>query len=322
MAVTGHRIVYPDASEQIAGLLDGARRERLGALGTFRVHIGPPADRDEFVSRIGDATALVLGWDLPVDVMRAAPHLELVSFCGIGAGNFVDLHEASRRGITVCNTPGYADDTVAEHALALMLGVARHLRRLDFNLRAGNWEQELAGIELGGKTLGLVGFGGIAARLAHFANALGMRVLAWTRRPDAHRARRHSVEFVPLEALLEQCDVLSIHVALTPETEGLIDAAALARTRRGVIVVNTARGQILDEEALITALRSAHVAGAGLDVFANEPLPENHPLTRLDNVLLTPHVAYNTPEATAKLLDIAVDNIVHYANGSPINVLT
>ena len=319
--MSAQRIVYPDASEHIAALIEGTRRERLTALGAFHIHIGPPASDDEFVARIGDATALILGWGLPVAVMRAAPSLELVSFCGIGAGNFVDLREAARRGITVCNTPGYADDTVAEHALALMLGAARHLRRLDRQLRDGRWNQELPGIELGGKTLGLVGFGGIAARLAALARALGMHVLAWTRRPDAERARRHGVEFVPLESLLERCDVLSIHVALGPETEGLIDAQALARTRPGVIVVNTARGQILDENALVAALRSGHVAGAGLDVFATEPIPKTHPLTAFDNVLLTPHVAYNTPEATAKLLDIAIDNVVQYASGSPINVV-
>jgi D-3-phosphoglycerate dehydrogenase len=302
-------------------LMAGARLEKLQQAGQFTAHFGRPENDQQFVQRIGDANALMLGWGLPVDVMKAAPNLELIAFVGIGVGNFVDLEAAVDGGITVCNTPGYADDTVAEHALAMMLATARHLGRLDRDLREGRWNQSLPGLELRGKKLGLVGFGGIGARFATLARALGMSVRAWTRNPSPQRARQHGIEFADLDVILRHSDVLSVHAALTPDTEGLLDSRALALTKPGVIIINTARGEIIEEDALLTLLRSGHIAGAGLDVYQQEPLPFGHPLLSLDNVLLTPHVAYNTPEATLALLDISIDNIVHYYGGDPINVV-
>lgn len=315
------RIVYPDANPHIANLLDGARLARIQKVGRFAVHRGEPQSEDELIGRVGDANAVMLGWGMPVDVMRAAPKLELIAFIGIGAGNFVDLHEAARRGITVCNAPGYADNTVAEHALAMILATARHLGRLDRALRAGRWIQSKPALELRGKRLGLVGFGGIGARVAELARGIGMSVRAWTRNPDAERARRYGVEFTTLEVILRESDVLSLHVALTPETRSLIDARALERVKHGTILINTARGEIVDENALLDALRDGRVAAAGLDVYGEEPLPAGHALLELDNVLLTPHVAYNTPEATEALLDISIDNVVKYYADDPVNVV-
>jgi D-3-phosphoglycerate dehydrogenase len=319
--MSGARIVYPDADRKIGELMAGARLEKLQQAGQFTAHFGRPENDQQFLQRIGDANALMLGWGLPVEIMKAAPNLELIAFVGIGVGNFVDLEAAVDGGITVCNTPGYADDTVAEHALAMMLATARHLGRLDRDLRKGRWNQSLPGLELRGKKLGLVGFGGIGARFAALARALGMTVRAWTRNPSPQRARRHGIEFADLDAILRHSDVLSVHAALTPDTEGLLDGRALALTKPGVIIINTARGEIIEEDALLTLLRSGHIAGAGLDVYQQEPLPFGHPLLSLDNVLLTPHVAYNTPEATLALLDISIDNIVHYYGGDPINVV-
>lgn len=319
--MTDRLIVYPDANRQLGEIMAGPQLQRLQAIGEVQIHYGAAEDESQFKARIGEANGLLLGWGLPVEVMRAAPNLEIISFVGIGAGNFVDLSEAIRLGITVCNTPGYADNTVAEHALAMMLAVARHVSRLDRDLRRGQWNQSLAGIELKGKRLGLIGFGGIGARLAEQAQGIGMRVRAWTRNPNRERSERHAIEFASLEDILHESDVLSVHVALTPDTEGLINAEALAHTRPGVIIVNTARGEVIDEQALIGALRSGHVAAAALDVYRQEPLPADHPLLELDNVLLTPHVAYNTPEASVKLLDIAIDNILRYYQHAPINVV-
>jgi D-3-phosphoglycerate dehydrogenase len=319
--MSGIRIVYPDANRQIGELMAGARLEKVQQAGQFTAHFGRPENDQQFVQRIGDANALMLGWGLPVDVMKVAPNLELIAFVGIGVGNFVDLEAAVDGGITVCNTPGYADDTVAEHALAMMLATARHLGRLDRDLREGRWNQSLPGLELRGKKLGLVGFGGIGARFAALARTIGMSVRAWTRNPSPQRARQHGIEFADLDAILRDSDVLSVHAALTPDTEGLLDSRALAITKPGVIIINTARGEIIEENALLTLLRSGHIAGAGLDVYQQEPLPSDHPLLSLDNVLLTPHVAFNTPEATLALLDISIDNIVHYYGGDPINVV-
>lgn len=315
------RIVYPDANPHIAELFDDARLARVHGVGGFAIHTGEPENEDDFIDRIGDANAVMLGWGMPVDVMRAARKLELIAFIGIGAGNFVDLDEAARRGITVCNAPGYADNTVAEHALAMILATARHLGRLDRALRAGRWDQSLPALELRGKRLGLVGFGGIGARLAELARGIGMNVRAWTRNPDAGRAERHGIEFTTLETILRESDVLSVHVALTAQTRNLLDARALELMKSGTMLVNTARGEIVDENALLAALRSGHIAAAGLDVYGDEPLPAGHALLELDNVLLTPHVAYNTPEATEALLDISIDNVVHYYGDGPVNVV-
>lgn len=314
-------IVYPDANEHIADLMTGARLERIEQVGRFTAHVGRPPSNEEYLERIVDAKALMLGWGLPASVMAGAPNLELVAFVGIGAGNFVDLDAAVAQGITVCNTPGYADDTVAEHALALMLAAARNVTRLDRELRDGRWNQSLPGLQLRGKQAGLVGFGGIGARFAALARGIGMTVRAWTRNPDPARATEHGVEFADLETILRESDVLSVHAALTPQTKGLIDERALALTKPGVILINTARGEIVDERALLDALASGHVAAAGLDVYHREPLPVDHPLLALDNVVLSPHVAFNTPEATLALLDMTVDNVVSYFRGRPTNVV-
>lgn len=319
--MSGVRIVYPDANQHTDRLMSGTRLERVQQAGQFTAHIGRPENDQQFIERIGDADALMLGWSLPVDVMKAAPNLELIAFVGIGAGNFVDFDAAVDRGITICNTPGYADDTVAEHALAMMLATARHLGRLDRSMRQGCWDQSIPGLELRGKKLGLVGFGGIGARFAALARAIGMTVRVWTRNPSPQRARQHGIEFADLDAILRDSDVLSVHAALTPDTEGLLDSRALALTKPGVIIINTARGEIIEETALLTSLRSGHIAAAGLDVYQREPLPSDHPLLSLDNVLLTPHVAFNTPEANHALLDISIDNIVHYYRDDPINIV-
>ena len=315
------KIVYPDAGENLDEELSEASRQRLDALGGLAVHYGRPEGHEAYLRRIGDARAVLLGWDLPAEVMLAAPALELVVFTGIGAARFVDLPAAAAKGITVCNCPGYSDNTVAEHALALLLAAARHVPRLDAELRAGRWNQSAMGMELRGRTLGIVGFGGIGRRFAALAKALGMEVLAWTRSPDPERARAAGVEFVTVDRLLAECDAISLHLAGTPETEGLIDAAALARMKPGALLVNTARGELVDEDALVEALRSGRIRAAGIDVYREEPLPPSHPFLGLDNVVLSPHVAYNTPEAAIALHDIAVECLARYFAGDPVNVV-
>ena len=315
------KIVYPDAGDNLDEELTEASRRKLDALGGLAVHYGRPESDEAYVHRIGDAQAVLLGWDLPVEVMLAAPALELVVFTGIGAAKFVDLPKAEASGITVCNCPGYSDNTVAEHALALLFAAARHVPRLDAQLRAGRWNQSSMGMELKGRTLGVVGFGGIGQRFAAIAKALGMHVVAWTRNPDPERAQAAGVEFVPLDRLLAECDAVSLHVAETPETEGMIDAAALARMKPDAVLVNTARGELVDESALVEALRSGRIRAAGVDVYREEPLPPCHPFLGLDNVVLSPHVAYNTPEASRTLLDIAVNCVERYFAGDPINVV-
>jgi D-3-phosphoglycerate dehydrogenase len=313
------RIVYPDAEDTVSGLFTGARLARLEALGDFRIAYGRPTEPEDLLARMGDAHAVLLGWGLPVEALRGAANLEVVSFIGMGVGNFVDLGEASRLGITVCRTDSAAE-AVAEHTLALMLNAARHIARLDRDLRAGAWNVSLPGMDLRGKTLGLVGFGRIAQATTPLALAFGMRVLAWTRTPSPARAAEHGVEYAELDRVLAEADVLALMLPVTAETEGLLSAQRLRRTKPGVVLVNTARAELVDEEAMLDLLRSGHIAAAGIDVFPQEPLPPGHPLTELDNVVLTPHTAYNTPEAAEAMIDMAISNIEAFYAGTPTNV--
>ncbi len=314
------KIIYPDADED-DDLVAGKRLDLLRKLGNFEIHHGPPKDHTEFAKRVQSANALLLGWSLPVEVMRTMNDLEVISFSGVGAANFIDLPEARARGITVCNCPGYSSNTVAEHTLALLLAAVRHIPKLHAELKQGRWNQALMGIELRGKILGLIGFGGIAQRVAELAESFGMHIRVCTRNPSPERAAKHSVEFVQLDELLRTCDILSLHATLTEETKDLLGGKEFARMKDGVILVNTARGELIDEDALTDALRSGKVKTAALDVFRIEPLRRNHPFLQLDNVIMSPHVAYNTPEAREMLYDIAVDNLVKFYDGNPINVV-
>ena len=314
-------IVYPDADPEENSILTEVGAERLTAYGALAIHHGEPQSSEDYLSRIKDATALIVGWSLPTDVMSHAPHLELVTFTGTGASDYIDLRAARDQGITVCNCPGYADRTVAEHAFALLLGAARNLTLLDRKMREGVWDQDTPGIGLAGKQLGLIGFGGIAQKVLKMAEGFGMNVKAWTRSPEKYQNDFSPDLFLDMETLLETSDFISLHLPLNDETQGMLGNPEISRIKAGAILINTARGGLLDETALIEALRSGQLKGAGLDVFAEEPLGDNHPLLSFENVVLSPHVAYNTPEAVKAIFDITVQNICSYFDGKPINVV-
>jgi D-3-phosphoglycerate dehydrogenase len=254
--------------------------------------------------------ALTAGYDfifddhsqLPTAAMRACTSLKHVIFLGTGARSYMNPEELAALGITVHIIKGYGDTAVAEHSIALMWAAARGLAAMDRGMRAGNWIRT-EGMELTGKTLGLLGFGGIAAEVARIAAGSGMRVLAWNRSPKT----APGVTFVDLETLLAESQVLSVHLLLNDETRGFLSAERLARLRPGAILVNTARAAVLDEAAMIAALRSGHLRHAALDVFNTEPLPPGHVLTTLPNVTLSAHSAFRTPEASDKLIRMALD---------------
>jgi D-3-phosphoglycerate dehydrogenase / 2-oxoglutarate reductase len=239
---------------------------------------------------------------MPADVLRACPGLKHIIFLGTGARSYMDPEQLAELGITVHTIKGYGDTAVAEHAIALMWAAARDLARMDRGMRAGDWVRS-EGVQLTGKTIGLLGFGGIAAEVARIAGGAGMRVLAWNRTPKAGPG----VDFVDLDTLLAGSDVLSLHLLLTDETRGFLGAERLARLRPGAILVNTARGALVDETAMIAALRDGRIGHAALDVFDIEPLPAGHPLTQLDNVTLSAHSAFRTPEASDTLIRRALD---------------
>ena len=241
-------------------------------------------------------------------VIAAAPRLQLIQKIGVGV-NTIDLSAARARGVAVANMPGTNSAAVAEMVLALMLGVLRRTAYFDALTRAGNgWRPDPNVLdqtgEIAGRTVGLVGFGASARRLAPVLAALGAEVIytARSEKPDA----RHGFRTLP--ALLAQADIVSLHAPLTVETRGLIDAAALSRMKLGAILINTARGELVDEVALVEALSLGHLRGAGLDVFAAEPAPAGSALFHLPQVLVSPHVAWLTPETLARSLAVARGN--------------
>ncbi len=274
-----------------------------------------PGDPEIVVNQSDRITAealpsLVDGYDfilddhsfLPTEAMRHCPGLKHVIFLGTGARSYMNPDELAELGITVHIIKGYGDVAVAEHTVALIWAAARGLAAMDRGMRNGQWLRT-EGVQLAGKTLGLLGFGGIAGEVARIMGGAGMRVIAW------NRTAKHApgVEFVPLDHLLEASDVLSLHLLLTDETHGFLGVDRLARLRPSAILVNTARGALVDEAALIEALRAGRIAHAGLDVFDVEPLPPGHPFTTLDRVTLSAHSAFRTPEASDTLLRRALD---------------
>jgi len=239
---------------------------------------------------------------MPTDAMRACTDLRHVIFLGTGARSYMDPEGLAALGVQVHTIKGYGDVAVAEHAMALMWAAARGLARMDRGMRAGMWLRT-EGMQLRGKTLGLLGYGGIAAEVARMARGIGMEVLAWNRSPRL----AEGVEFVGVDELLARSHVLSVHLLLTDETRGFLDAARIAALRPGAILVNTARGAVVDEAAMVAALRTGRLAHAGLDVFDEEPLPPGHVLTTLENVTLSAHSAFRTPEASETLIRRALD---------------
>jgi D-3-phosphoglycerate dehydrogenase len=239
---------------------------------------------------------------LPTDAMRHCKGLRHVIFLGTGARSYMNPEELAEFGITVHIIKGYGDVAVAEHAIAMMWAAARGLAVMDREMRAGRWLRT-EGVQLRGKILGLLGYGGIAAEVASIARGAGMRVLAWNRSPKT----ADGVEFVDLNTLLAESHVLSVHLLLNNETHGFLNAQRIAKLRQGVILVNTARGAVVDEAAMIAALNSGKIRHAALDVFAEEPLPSGHPLAKLENVTLSAHSGFYTPEANQTLLRRGMD---------------
>ena len=294
------RAVFVDATPVLAALAERLRDPRTDrgldvALG--RAGIVP----DDIPGLLdGAAIAVIDHTALPLEVARRCPGLRHVVFLGTGARSYMDPEALAAIGIAVHLIKGYGDTAVAECAIGLLWAAAKGYAHMDRAMRGGQWLRS-EGVQLTGKTLGLVGYGGIAAETARLARGIGMRVLAWNRTPRPGAG----VEFVDLDTLLARSDAISLHLLLVDETRGFVSRARLAAMKPGVLLVNTARGALVDEDALVDALRSGHVAHAGLDVFAVEPLPAGHPFTMRDNVTLSAHSAFRTPEASENLVAAA-----------------
>ncbi len=277
-----------------------------------------PGNEERLLERIRDAEIVLnirSSCKFPDSVLAACPRLRLISIWGTGTDN-VDLAAAAARGVTVTNTPGVMASSIAEHALALMLAVARQIPRIDLQVRLGQWPRGFVA-QMQGKTLGIIGLGLIGRRFAELGRAIGMRVIAWTMHPNPLLG----FELVALDDLLRTADVVSLHLRLSEQTRGFLGRRELSLLKPTAIFINTARGPIVEEAALIEILKERRIAGAGLDVYDVEPLPAGHPLTKLDNAVLTPHSAGVTPEALEAGLQMAVDNLLNFLAGNPTHVV-
>src|SRR6266705_2294420 len=282
--------------------------------------------KDTLNAEIVDADALIVrsATKVTAELLDKAAKLRAVGRAGVGVDN-IDLEAATKRGVLVMSTPGGNAISVAEHTFALLLALARQVPRLDKAIHEGRWEKSsAAGTEVRGKTLGLIGLGRIGTEVAVRAEAFDMRVLAYDPYISEAAAREVSVELVPLEKLLAESDFVSLHTALSPSTQNLISVANIKKMKKGARLINTARGELIDEAALAEALKSGKLAGAAVDVFAEEP-PKNSPLVGLPNVIATPHVAGSTTEAqeevgtqvAVQIKDYLADGIIRNAVNLP-----
>ncbi|MEP7057037.1 MAG: NAD(P)-dependent oxidoreductase [Caldimonas sp.] len=293
------RAVFVDANPALANIAQDLHRpgEREPEVEFGRPEIIP----DELPAALAGAEIAVIDHtSLPIEVARRCAGLRHVVFLGTGARSYMNPEALAELGIAVHTIKGYGDTAVAECAIGLLWAAAKGYAQMDRAMRAGEWLR-MEAMQLTGKTLGLIGFGGIAAEVARLALGIGMQVLAWNRTPKACPG----VAFVALDELLASSDAVSLHLLLDDQTKGFLSRERIAAMRRGAILVNTARGALVDEAALIDALRSGQLAHAGLDVYAIEPLPAGHVLTTLANVTLSAHSAFRTPEANSNLVEAA-----------------
>ncbi len=302
------RGVFVDANGSLADVFERQRKS-----GDPAVRINRNADiKSEDIPGLLDGAEIVVidHTALPTDIAKRCTGLKHVVFLGTGARSYMNPEELADLGIAVHLIKGYGDTAVAECAIALMWTAARGIAKMDREMRAGNWLREDA-MQLTGKTLGLIGFGGIAAEVARIALGSGMKVIAWNRSPKQFPG----VEFVSIDRLLAQSDVASLHLLLNDETRGFLSRERIQAMKPGVILINTARGAVVDEAAMIEALKSGHIRHAGLDVFNTEPLPVDHPLTNIPNVTLSAHSAFRTPEASENLIHAAWEHCRRLAGG-------
>jgi phosphoglycerate dehydrogenase-like enzyme len=315
------KVVIPD---DISGAFqESPETARLRAAAGVAIYGSRLAEADELIARIQDAD-IVLSFRpaftrFPAPVIAACSKLRMIGISGTGVED-VDVAEASRRGIAVTNVRGSSDRAVAEHALALMLDVARRVSAQDRAVRNGIWQPQ-QGIELGGKTVGIVGLSAIARQFAPLCAGIGMRVLSWSRDNSPERARGAGATAAGLDQLLAESDVVSVHMRLFPQLAGFFDRAKVAQMKRGAIFINTARGELVDESALLAALVEGQLSGAGLDVFSAQPLAPEHPLRSLPNVVMTPSSAWNTVDASGRMIRQSIDNVLAFIAGQPINVV-
>jgi len=312
-------VIPADAPLMIA---DSPQLDRLRDQVELRLFRDRPSTLAAQIERAAEAEIMInsrgnVSW--PAAALAELPRLRMISTCSIGV-DAVDLAAAASQGVVVSNVPGRTAQVVAEHAIALMMAAARRLAFLTAELKAGRWNS-MDNIYLRGRTLGVIGTGAIGGETLMLARAIGMNVQAWTFHPTAKRAAELDIEYVELDHLLATSDVISLHVKLTEQSRGLIGRRELDRMKPGSLLINTARGPVVDTEALVAALQSEHLAGAAVDVFDEEPINANHPLLACPQVVLTPHSADQNATGRDLLNSGAVENVLAFLAGKPQNVV-
>jgi len=313
-------LIPGDDPVQIAG---SPRLETLGEHFEVRLFDNRPTDDAEKLERASAATAMInsrgaVTW--PGEVLRQLPDLKFISTCGIGTDS-IDLVACRELGITVSNIPGRTAPVVAEHAFALMMAISRKTSYFTAAMKRNDWHQVLS-TSLSGKTLGVIGTGNIGTEMIRLSRAFGMEVIAWSFHPDDEKARQLGFRYVERDEVFSQSDVISLHVKLTDDSRHLVTSRELALMPAGSLLVNTARGAVVDTDALVAALDSGHLGGAALDVYETEPLETDHPLTRCEHIVLTPHCADQTPEGNDLLNLGATENAIAFLQGRPQNLVT
>tara|TARA_Y100000588_G_scaffold39600_4_gene37894 strand:- start:4715 stop:5683 length:969 start_codon:yes stop_codon:yes gene_type:complete len=313
-------VIPGDDPVQIAG---SPRLETLGEHFQIRLFDNRPANDAEKLERAAGATAMInsrgaVTW--PGEVLEQLPELKFISTCGIGTDS-IDLVACRELGITVSNIPGRTAPVVAEHAFALMLAISRKTSYFTAAMKRNDWHQVLS-TSLSGKTLGVIGTGNIGTEMIRLSRAFGMEVIAWSFNPDDDKAQKLGFRYVERDDVFSQSDVVSLHVKLTDDSRHLVGERELALMPAGSLLVNTARGAVVDTTALVTSLDSGHLGGAALDVFETEPLESDHPLTHCEHVVLTPHCADQTPEGNDLLNLGATENAIAFLEGQAQNVVS
>jgi glycerate dehydrogenase len=299
-------------------------REPLAALGELTVHDRTPADK--IVERIGDAEIIFTN-KTPISraTLDACPTVKYIGVLATGY-NVVDYVAAKEKGIPVTNVPSYGTAAVGQFAIALLLEICHNIGHHSNAVREGRWESnpdwcfwDYPLIELDQKTMGIIGFGRIGQATGRIAKALGMKVIAYDNYPND--SGKEIAEYVDLDTLLSTSDVISLHCPLFPETEGIINKDSIAKMKDGVIILNNSRGPLIVEQDLADALNSGKVYAAGLDVVSTEPIKGDNPLLKAKNCYITPHISWASKESRQRLMDVAVDNLRQYLNGTPVNVV-
>ena len=295
--------------------------KKLRSLGDLEVFKDPPKSPDELKERVKAADIVIVGWsDLTKNIIDSAKKLKMVSIWATTC-HYVDLEAAKERRIVVTHVPGYASEAVAEHTFALLLAAIRKLPLADRHVRKGDFDwRPFGGSELAGKTLGVIGTGAIGCRVAEIARTFRMQILGYDKYPNLKKAEEIGIKYVDLHTLLKQSDIVTLHVTLTSETERLVGKKEVETMKKGAIIINTSQGKVIDEKALVDALKSGKISFSGLDVFEEEPPKKDNPLFKLDNTILSPHIGFNTVEAAKRCTDICIDNVAKFLKGHQQNV--